>query len=87
MKVKTIRPLEIRGKEKKTSSKNGKEYIIARCEDIDTGKSYELLDRNMEHYDYYVRGKLAYFTLDLNMGKYTNVSVSEFSFVDEKEEH
>lgn len=70
--------LEIRGKEKKTSAKTGNEYIVVRVED-ETGKPIELLDRNLEHFDEYKRGKMADFTLNLDIGKYTNISVRDFT--------
>ncbi len=71
--------LEIRGKEQKTSSKTGIDYIVVRVED-ETGKATELLDRNLENFDKYKRGKIADFTLNLDISsKYTNISVRDFT--------
>lgn len=71
--------LEIRGKEQKTSAKTGNDYIVVRVED-ETGKATELLDRNLENFDKYKRGKIADFTLNLDISsKYTNISVRDFT--------
>lgn len=72
--------LEIRGHEVKKSAKTGNEYIIVRVEDT-TGKAHEIIDRDMENAAYYTRGTRADFYLDLQMGKYTNVSVSRFEII------
>lgn len=68
--------LEIRGKEKKTSSK-GNEYLIVRVED-ETGKLNELYDPNLDNFEYYEKGKIADFYIKLELGKYTNISVADF---------
>lgn len=70
--------LEIRGKEQKTS-RTGIDYIVVRVED-ETGKSTELLGRNLENFDKYKRGKIADFTLNLDISiKYTNISIKDFT--------
>lgn len=75
--------LEIRGKEVKTSQKTGNEYIIARVED-DTGKSYEFIDRDMDHFEYYKKGRTADFVLDLEIyGRNWSVSVADFKLKEE----
>ncbi|MDM8202798.1 hypothetical protein QUW03_00230 [Faecalicoccus acidiformans] len=66
--------LEIRGVEKRTSKKSNEEYLIVRVED-ETGKAYELLDRDAENISTYKRGIECDLTLDLRLGKYTNVSI------------
>ncbi len=66
--------LEIRGVEKRTSKKSNDEYLIVRVED-ETGKSYELLDRDAENMSAYKRGIECDLILDLRLGKYTNVSI------------
>ncbi len=66
--------LEIRGVEKRTSKKSEKEYLIVRVED-ETGRAYELLDRDVENMSIYKRGVECDLTLDLRLGKYTNVSI------------
>lgn len=66
--------LEIRGVEKRTSKKSEEEYLIVRVED-ETGRAYELLDRDVENMSAYKRGVECDLTLDLRLGKYTNVSI------------
>jgi len=66
--------LEIRGVEKRTSKKSNDEYLIVRVED-ETGRAYELLDRDAENMSAYKRGVECDLTLDLRLGKYTNVSI------------
>lgn len=66
--------LEIRGGEKRTSKKSEEEYLIVRVED-ETGRAYELLDRDVENMSIYKRGVECDLTLDLRLGKYTNVSI------------
>lgn len=62
MKIK-INDLEVRGKEKKQSSK-GNDYIIARCED-ETGKLYEFYDPNLDNFEYYQKGQMIEMSADL----------------------
>lgn len=66
--------LEVRGVEKKTSKKSNDEYLIVRVED-ETGRAYELLDRDTENMSAYKRGVECDLTLDLRLGKYTNVTI------------
>ena len=68
------RNLEIRGVEKRTSKKSEEEYLIVRVED-ETGRAYELLDRDVENMSIYKRVVECDLTLDLRLGKYTNVSI------------
>lgn len=74
----TAKDLEIRGKEKKISNKTNREYLIVRVED-ETGKSTELLDWNVENFDRYKRGANATFELNLDIGKYINISIKDFT--------
>lgn len=74
----TAKDLEIRGKEKKISSKTNREYLIVRVED-ETGKTIELLDWNIENYDRYKKGITANFELNLDIGKYINISIKDFT--------
>lgn len=69
----TTDKMEIRGKEVKTS-KVGKEYIIVRAED-DAGKLYELCDHNSSRVDEYRKGRECRLQLDIEIGKYTNISI------------
>ncbi|MCM1050098.1 MAG: hypothetical protein NC433_16915 [Clostridiales bacterium] len=70
--------LEIRGKEKKVSNKTNREYLIVRVED-ETGKTIELLDWNTENYERYQKGVTANFELNLDIGKYINISIKNFN--------
>ena len=69
----TTEAMEIRGKEKKTS-KAGSEYLIVRAED-DTGKVTELCDKDISRYDAYKKGLECKLVLDIEIGKYTNISI------------
>lgn len=48
--------------------------MVVRVED-ETGRAYELLDRDVENMSIYKRGVECDLTLDLRLGKYTNVSI------------
>lgn len=72
--------LEIRGVEKRTSKKSEEEYLIVRVED-ETGRAYELLDRDVENMSAYKRGVECNLTLDLRLGKYTNVSIVKMDII------
>lgn len=72
--------LEIRGVEKRTSKKSEEEYLIVRVED-ETGRAYELLDRDVENMSAYKRGIECNLTLDLRLGKYTNVSIVKMDII------
>lgn len=72
--------LEIRGVEKRTSKKTEEEYLIVRVED-ETGRAYELLDRDVENMSAYKRGVECNLTLDLRLGKYTNVSIVKMDII------
>lgn len=74
----TTNNLEIRGKERKISNKTGKEYLIVRAED-DTGKVIEFLDWNTENFDRYKKGITVNFKLNLDIGKYINISIKDFT--------
>ncbi|ERK46867.1 hypothetical protein [Faecalitalea cylindroides] len=74
------RNLEIRGVEKRTSKKSDGEYLIVRVED-ETGRAYELLDRDVENMSAYKRGVECNLTLDLRLGKYTNVSIVKMDII------
>lgn len=73
--------LEIRGKEKKISNKTNREYLIVRVED-ETGKTTELLDWNVENYDRYKKGANATFELNLDIGRFINISVKDFNITE-----
>lgn len=76
-----INSLEIRGKEIKVSNKTQKEYLIVRVED-ETGKTTELLDWNTENFERYQKGLVADFELNLDIGKYINISVRDFTIAE-----
>lgn len=66
--------IEIRGVEEKQSKKTENEYLIVRVED-ETGRAYELLDRDVENKECYKRGIQCDLTLDLRLGKYSNLTI------------
>lgn len=73
-----IENIEIRGHEVKESKKDGKPYLIVRFED-ETGKSHEILDRDMENEPFYKRGTVGDIYADLDIGKsFTKFQVSRF---------
>lgn len=74
--------LEIRGKEKKISQKD-KEYLIVRCEDIETGEAYELYEPNAENYEYYKRGSEAIFNFELSQYRGNwQIKILDFKLID-----
>lgn len=73
-----IPDIEIRGHEVKTSKKDGKPYMVVRYED-QTGKSFEILDRDMDREQFYKRGTLGSFYAEVDIGRnFSSVRVSEF---------
>ena len=69
--------VEIRGKEKKVSQSQGKEYLIVRVED-EAGRSSELYDPNVGNDALYVKGTTGDFSLNVKIGKYSKVTVNNF---------
>lgn len=69
----TTDEIEIRGKEVKTS-KSGNDYILVRAED-ETGKIYELCDKNTDRLETYTKGKTCQLVLDIQIGKFTNIEI------------
>jgi hypothetical protein len=69
--------VEIRGKEKKVSQSQGKEYLIVRVED-EAGRSSELYDPNIENEGLYKKGMTGDFLLNVKIGKYSKVTVKDF---------
>lgn len=77
-----IENVEIRGHEVKESRKDGKPYMIVRFEDV-TGRSYEILDRDMSNEEFYTRGAQGNIYADLDIGRnFTKFAVSRFERVD-----
>lgn len=70
--------VEIRGKEKKVSQSQGKEYLIVRVED-EAGRSSELYDPNTSNEGLYVKGTTGTFDLNVKIGKYSKVTVNNFT--------
>lgn len=68
--------VEIRGKERKVSSQ-GKEYLIVRVED-EAGRSSELYDPNVANEGMYQKGTTGTFALNVQISKYSKVSVINF---------
>jgi hypothetical protein len=71
----TVQNVEIRGCESRLSKSTGAMYLMVRFED-ETGKSYELLDRDMEHQTYYTKGVMADLQIKISLGKYKNLEIS-----------
>lgn len=77
-----IEDIEIRGHEVKESRKDGKKYIVVRFEDT-TGRSHEILDRDMENEQYYKRGTVGTLHADLDIGpRFTKFEVRRFEAAD-----
>lgn len=70
--------IEVRGCEVKESKKDGSKYMIVRFED-ETGKSHEIIDRDMDNQQYYKRGTVGDIYADLDIGRnFTKFQVSRF---------
>ena len=69
--------VEIRGKEKKVSQQ-GKEYLIVRVED-EAGRSSELYVPNVGNDGLYLKGTTGDFSLNVKIGKYSKVTVNNFT--------
>lgn len=73
--------IEIRGHEVKTSKKDGKPYMVVRFED-ETGRSHEILDRDMDNQPHYKRGTVGHIYAYLDIGRnFTRFEVSRFEVV------
>lgn len=73
-----IENVEIRGHEVKESKKDGKPYMVVRFEDT-TGRSHEILDRDMENEKFYQRGVQGHIYAELDIGRsFTRFTVSRF---------
>lgn len=68
-----IENVNIRGHEVKTN-KNGEPYVIVRFED-ETGKAYELVDKDVERADFYKRNTDMDLTVTIDIGKYTTIRI------------
>lgn len=68
-----IENVNIRGHETKTN-KNGEPYVIVRFED-ETGKAYELVDKDVERADFYKRNTDMDLTVTIDIGKYTTIRI------------
>lgn len=66
----------IRGREPKVNSK-GDPYLLVRFED-ETGKPYELVDKNMEREEYYTRGSEGDLHISIDQGKYTTIRIVNY---------
>lgn len=78
-----IENVDIRGCEQKTSKKGG-EYLLVRFED-ETGKPYELVDKDIDRKDYYKRGTIGDLWIDIDQGRqYTNIRVIDFKQTDKE---
>lgn len=71
----TINNVNIRGCE----AKNGKggDYLLVRFED-ECGAPQELVDKDMERQQYYKRDTQGDLTIDIQIGKWTNIRIVDF---------
>lgn len=74
-----IENINIRGCEPK-ENKNGEPYLLVRFED-ETGKAYELVDKDMERQQFYKRNTDGTLTVDISIGKYTSIRITNFKVV------
>ena len=72
----TLKNAEVRGVERKMSSK-GNEYLIVRVDD-ERGERSELLDRDLDNEQYYKRGTFGDFLLHITIAKYAKCEVKQF---------
>lgn len=71
-----IEDVNIRGREEKMNHK-GEAYCLVRFED-ESGKAYELVDKDMERAKYYKRDTEGDLTIDISMGKFTTIRIVDF---------
>ena len=72
----TLKNAEVRGVERKMSSK-GNEYLIVRVDD-ERGERSELLDRDLDNEQYYKRGTFGDFLLHVSIAKFAKCEVKQF---------
>ena len=72
----TLKNAEVRGVERKISSK-GNEYLVVRVDD-ERGERSELLDRDLDNEQYYKRGTFGDFLLHVSIAKYAKCEVKQF---------
>ena len=71
----TMHDVDIRGCEQK-NGKNGP-YLLVHFEE-ETGAPQTLVDKDMDRAAYYKRGTIGDFTIDITIGKYTNIRIIDF---------
>ena len=77
--------LEIRGAERKTSRKTGRDYLVVHLEE-ESGKHHDVLDRTVANEERYIRGKKARFQFDLRLiNRFITLTVKSFDYIKEKE--
>lgn len=67
--------VNIRGCELK-QGKNS-DYLLVRFEDV-TGKPLEMVDRDVTRKDYYTRDTQGSLVINIDVGKYTNLTIVDF---------
>ena len=72
----TLKNAEVRGVERRTSSK-GNDYLIVRIDD-ERGERSELLDRDLDNEQYYTRGTFGDFLLHISIAKFAKCEVKQF---------
>lgn len=73
--------VEYRGNEKKKSTKSENEYLIVYFEEA-SGKSSNILCRDIHACDNMQKGDLVNITADLDIGKYTKFEAVDFEFAE-----
>ena len=73
--------VNIRGCEVK-ANKQGEPYMLVRFED-ETGKPFELVDKEMDRQPYYKRNTDMNLVVDITMGKYTNIRIIDATKIEE----
>lgn len=71
-----IKNVNIRGCEPK-KNKNNEDYLLVRFED-ETGKAYELVDKDMSRQPFYKRNTEGTLWIDIIQGKFTTIRIIDF---------
>lgn len=72
--------VEIRGCEKMTGKKSGKEYLLVRfdVEDNTTGETVNFIDRHLEHAAGYAKGAKGSLEIWISSGRYKDIEIRRF---------
>ena len=73
----TVENVNIRGAELRTAKNGNSQYLIVRFED-ETGRSQELIDRDLTRQEYYKRDTQGNLIVNVDIGKYANLAIVDF---------